>query len=469
MKLSNRVITFLDHHAIDYELVYHERTATLAETARVTGIPQGQIARAVILHAHKHLKMAILPADHIIDFDAVMALTGHRMKPAPSTAIGTIFNDCEAGTVPPVSTPYGIESLLDTALLKHSHIYLEPGNHAHLLCLHRDDFLRLHRHALRGEISRPSNKLSSQDESQFVKPNALISDMQIESLRPLAGLKERIASLRSLPAMPHMASNLLRLLNNEEPSIEELAQVIEQDPSLAAQVVRYARSPYFSYQGEIESVEDAIKSVLGFDMVLNMALGLATSRSFNNPSEGALGLNAFWRHAVYSATLCQLTARELPANLGIKPGMAYLAGLLHNIGFLLMGHVLKPEFYLLNKVVGANPDIPVTLIEKRVLGITHGQIGAWLMRAWNMPGELLVAVREHHNEYYHGQYAGYANLVQLIDHLLKGYEIGDAASAELPTKLLNNLGLNEEQVRDLAIHILEDETVLQNMAAQLAA
>lgn len=303
--------------------------------------------------------------------------------------------------------------------------------------------------------------------------------MQQASEHPiLAGdVRRRIEEVYELPPMPEMARRVLDLRRNPDASIADLAGIVELDPSLAAQVVRYAASPFYAYHGKIGSIHDAITRVLGFDMVMNMALGLATGKSFQNPCDGPLGLQAFWRHAVYTATLVQALARRMSPKTRPQPGMVYLAGLLHNFGFLLLGHLFPPEFKLLNKLVAANPESPVTALEKCVLGMGqaqnllemgHAQIGAWLMQAWHMPEEIVVTLHEHHNPAYTGDHAIFPHLVMVADHVLKGREIGDAPDGLLPPLSLEVVGLSEDIVLEVATQLFEDSSSLDMMAHQLA-
>lgn len=294
----------------------------------------------------------------------------------------------------------------------------------------------------------------------------------------LAGeIRRRIEQVYELPPMPEMARRVLQLRNNPEASITDLASIVELDPSLAAQVVRYAASPFYAFRGKINSIHDAITRVLGFDMVMNMALGLATGKSFQNPCDGPLGLHAFWRHAVYSATLVQALAKRMPPASRPQPGVVYLAGLLHNFGFLLLGHLFPPEFKLLNKLVAAHPESPVTALEKCVLGMGqaqnllemgHAQIGSWLMQSWQMPEEIIITLREHHNPAYAGDHAVFPHLIMVADHVLKGRDIGDAPDAGLPPVSLETIGLEEETVLEIADQLFEDCTSLDIMARQLA-
>lgn len=126
-------------------------------------------------------------------------------------------------------------------------------------------------------------------------------------------IRHRIQHLDDLPTIPEAARALLRLRNNPLAGAQDLAAVVEQDPSLAAQIVRYARLSIFGYGGKVTSVQKAVTLVLGFDMALHMALGLAAGNRLNMPEGGRIGREAFWRHAVYSATLMQEFSTAMPA------------------------------------------------------------------------------------------------------------------------------------------------------------
>jgi len=294
----------------------------------------------------------------------------------------------------------------------------------------------------------------------------------------LAGeIQRRIEQIYELPPMPDMARRILALRADPDASSADLVAIVELDPSLAAQVIRYATSPYYGYSGRIESLHDAITRVLGFDLVMNMALGLSTSKTFRNPCAGPLGLEAFWRHAVFTASFVQSVVKRLPAEIRPEPGMAYLAGLLHNFGFLLLGHLFPPEFKLLNKLAAANPNTPITSLEKCVLGMGqaqelldmgHAQIGAWLMQSWGMPEELIVTIREHHHPDYQGEHAVYPQLILLANHLLKRHGIGDAPTPDIPAQTLQLLGLTEASVEASLEQLLDGADMLESMARQLA-
>jgi len=204
-------------------------------------------------------------------------------------------------------------------------------------------------------------------------------------------------------------------------------------------------------------------------MVMNLTFGIATARPFRIPRSSPLGLDTFWRHAVYSAAFTQALSNLLPPLLRPPSGLAYVAGLLHNFGHLLLGHLFRSEFMVLNRIIQKYPDKPLQELEIRVLGTHHGEIGAWLMEAWRLPEELIVAAREHHNIAYQGSHAVYPHLVLIVDRLLKRYDLGHSPETDFPEAILEYLEISEYQILGLANRILESSQDLDAMARQLAA
>lgn len=300
-------------------------------------------------------------------------------------------------------------------------------------------------------------------------PEVSPQDAPASGNSPLLDIRNRIRRLEKLPPMPEMTQKILRLSANPHADVKELVQIVELDPSLAAQVMRYAASPFFSYQGKVDSVQTAVTRVLGYNTVLNLALGATAARAFRIPRNLPLGLDAFWRHAIHSAALVQALSSAVPKEARPPAGLAYLAGLLHNFGHLLLGHMFKQEFLILNKFILKYPDKPIELIEQRVLGTDHAAIGAWLMAAWQLPEEIVIATREHHNQGYQEIHAVYPQLVFLADRLLKRHGLGDACDTVVPQAIFDSLGIGEYQAAAITGRIMEGADGLEQMAASFVA
>lgn len=285
----------------------------------------------------------------------------------------------------------------------------------------------------------------------------------------LASLRQRIESTTDLPAMPEVAQALLRLNSDPNGNINDVVKIIEADPSIAAQVLRYARSAFFGYRGEITSLHQAVTAVLGYGLTIDIALGLSLGKSFSIPSYGSMGLYPFWQHSIYSAALIERMIQIMPRQHRPHPGLGFLGGLLHNFGVLLIAHLFKKEASMLQQIILANQDKSVVELERQVLGTDHMEIGAWLMRSWNLQAEIQVAVAEHHDELYNGVHASYARLSLLADRLLKRHDIGDAESTELPEAILSSLGISVQQAEEQLENIINSAQDLDQLAQQFAA
>ena len=285
----------------------------------------------------------------------------------------------------------------------------------------------------------------------------------------LTNLRQRIESTTELPALPEIARAILRLHSDPDANGKELTSVIETDPSIAAQIMRYARSAFFGYKGEITSLHQAITSVLGFNLTLDIAVGLSLGKSFSIPRSGPMGLDQFWRHSVYSAALIERLIQVMPRQHRPLPGLGFLSGLLHNFGVLLVAHLFKKEAAMLQQIILANRDTPIIDLERQVLGTDHMEIGAWLMRKWNLQAEIEVAVAEHHNEAYRGVHAAYPKLCLVADRLLKRYRLGDGDSTEVPEEVLESLGISIEDAEGILEMIMIASEELDELAEQFAA
>jgi len=448
-----------------YEIISHPPTRTLEETAQATGVPINSFARTILLKDERGLVMAIVPVSHVLDFRSLRQLLGRNsLELARPDDFAESFRGCERHSYPPLGDLFGYEMVIDDSFFDNDKYYFEPGTHTILLGVEGRQCSVLYEKAQKGNISYPMD--------------ALLKTTTPIHYTPSHEPRRRLGKVYSLPLIPEVASEILDLRRQADASVDDLANLIGRDPCVADQIIRYACSPLFGYRGKVDSVRDAISRVLGFEMVMNQALGISIGRTFENPREGPIGLREFWRHATYCAASVQLLSGILPVTIRPQGSMAYLAGLMHNFGFLLLGYLFQQEFYLLNKLASANPGKSIHELEKRVLSngrsddalmMNHAEIGAWLLQAWDLPDEIVVAAREHHNTTYMGSHDVYVRLLIVTNNILKRHGIGDAASESVPVNLLYKLRITEAQAVEVIESVIESGDSLNEMAAQMAA
>lgn len=424
---------------------------TFEATLTLAGVSLNNAVKAVLLKSDEVTLMAIIRADQTLDPEAINRLFQREFVFCSISDIHTLMPTCDPLALPPLADAYGLQAIMDSSIDGMGAITFASGVPGLLVSGSEEDFARLNESAWKGY------------EIVLKAPIAWAADTSRERMR------RKVQGLSELPAMPGIAGELIRLKNNPYAHASELAAVIEQDPSLSAQLLRYATSPLHGYQGKLESVEQAIVKVLGMDFVEDIALGLALGKAFNNPKEGPLGLKVFWQHAVYCAALTQALCSRIEFSRRPSPGLGYMAGLLHNIGILLLGHLFPSQFDRLNEALRLHPEADPRDLELDILGVSHTDLGRWLMDAWELPREATEAVSEHHNPDHTGDYAVYANLVYIANALLQRNGIGDGERCDIPTEMLQRYGLDEVQLEAALSAVLSDQEGLALMAGKMAA
>ncbi|GGC80893.1 HDOD domain-containing protein [Marinobacter halophilus] len=456
MALSDKLANFLTLKGIHYQQIEIEPVANLDAAVLASGQSQRNFMQPTLLIDINGVVMAVHRFDSTLDLDAVHQFTGRRLQPLTARQTARLFGDCDPGFVPPVGGAWDLSVLVDEDVVKAEQVLFSAGTNHCLIGMNGRAF----RLALAG-----------------AREAHLVIRGQSNGSRGALTLDEvadKLQKLYRLPPMPALALRILKLTTNSEATARELAELIEFDPSMTAQIMRYARSALFNYPGQINSVQEAVTRVLGFDRVAHIAMGIASVRAFDVPRSGMLGMDNFWRHSLYCAFLCQ----NLAARLGRDKGLAYLCGLLHNFGLLLVGHLFPLEFQELNALREINPEASMHSLEQEVFGhgdrqdilaVGHGAIGGILHRLWQLPEPVIKAAGMHQTPGYHGEHEDYVLMVQLANAMLKKQGIGDEFNPDDIQALTEALGLEPATLDLVQQEIQQVASDLDVLASSLAS
>ena len=468
MNLPDIVQNYLDHRHLPYRLIACPSGQTLTQIAEGLAIPLRWMARVVLLKDASGLVMAILPCSHILDFSILCRLLRRDLEPLYGAEPAHFFQShgCAAGTYPPLPEAFGVPALVDKSLDGNNGggIHFDSGSGDLLICMRGADFRALLAQSRWEQFAVPLDHLDAVMSQSALTPDYLVS---FTNRYTPTRLRQSIETITELPVMPQTAQNIVALRANPDATVVDILRIVEQDPSLAAQVVYWARSPLHGHPGPVDSLETAITRILGLENTLNLLLGSCASRTFQIPADGPVGLQNFWRNSVYCAALVGELVKLLPESVAVKPGLAYLSGLLHNFGYLALGHLFPARFFLFNRFLAVNRHLPLGVLERYVLGVEHWSIGAWLMQAWSMPEEVIAAVRWHHHEDCTQPHAEYSNLVLIADRLLHYVGMGEENNDRLPALAMFTLGLTREQAMEALARVQTSMTDLDALSEML--
>jgi HD-like signal output (HDOD) protein/nitrogen-specific signal transduction histidine kinase len=205
-------------------------------------------------------------------------------------------------------------------------------------------------------------------------------------------LLAKIETSRSLPTLPHILLQLIDICNQEEKGIRDLSKVINKDPTISERLLRLVNSAYYSLKQKISSIDQALL-LLGMDAVKNIAISSSVYQVFHRPGrKSGFNLKLFWWHSLSCGTL----ARRLAIRIQYpSPDEAFLAGLMHDIGKIVLWNNFEQEYEQILQT--SNYRTEPLLEGEQAFGLGHAEAGAWLIRRWDLHSFMPDAVLYHHD------------------------------------------------------------------------
>lgn len=207
-------------------------------------------------------------------------------------------------------------------------------------------------------------------------------------------IKRAILKIANLPSQPGLYNQLVAELNKPEVNLEYVASVIAQDISMTAKILQLVNSAYFGLAREVKEVAQAV-FYLGVETIRDLAFSVQLFSQFDQALIERSGLGSLWDHSLRVASCSRAIAATTITDKKVIAG-AFTAGLLHDIGKLILG-TTSPGFYsTLNTLKLDNPT-QYLIRERNEFGSTHADIGAYLLGSWGLPQEIINAVLTHHS------------------------------------------------------------------------
>lgn len=265
-----------------------------------------------------------------------------------------------------------------------------------------------------------------------------------------------------LPSMPMVATKVMQLIEDEKVTVDELAKVVSSDPAMAARIMKISNSAYYGCQRQIQTLPGAIM-LLGFNTLKSLVI-VASVKEVFKPS--GLMENMLWEHSFGAGLAARIIAKETRA---VNPEEAFLAGLLQDIGKIILYHHDRQKFQLIIERY-YNEGILFEEAEKAVYPFSHSKLGGYVLKKWNLPEVMVTAVTHHHTFDFPDPTDSYqcnmTAIASLADQFCIKLGIGERMPQEdlnladsLAVKLLElDAGLLEQLLEDFAQHYEQNKS-----------
>lgn len=439
----------LQRHAVAYQL----RQASEAGSV-------SQRVEACLLSDDQGMVLTLIPSDHLLDLRQLQQLTRRELQPLRDKQLQQILAHYQLNCLPGLPKLVDAPCIIEQQLLNEPRVWMPSGLSGWWLELDRKALSALSASATAASFAVSLSSIPCIAEDPEQDPQDIRTAVgNFTALR----MRQRLEETIEIPPLPTTAQRIMALRVNPDVTVEQLTDVVETDPSLAAQVVSWASSSFYAATGKVRSVEDAIVRVLGFELVINLSIGLSLGRTFSLPKDAPERTTPYWEQSIYAAAVIEGLARAMPGNRRPELGLNYLAGLLHNFGYLVLAYIFPPYFQLICRHMEANPHVPAWVVDQHLLGVSRDQIGSWLMRYWDMPAEICTAIRYQHDPDFQGEHHLYANLTYLTLATLRERGIGSGPQMPIPETLLDRLGLTADDTRQAVDKVLDARDALRKL------
>ena len=201
-----------------------------------------------------------------------------------------------------------------------------------------------------------------------------------------------IDKVTALPTVPHVLLHVNKMLQNEDVSVKEMANIIESDQVITSRILKLVNSAFYGFRSRIVEIPQAVM-ILGFNTVRNAVAAVSLIDLFHMKEKyDGFDIQDLWKHSISVAVTskCLAQSTRLPI-----PDDCFVAGLLHDIGKLVMAEYLQDTFREVLKSTHED-DISFLEAERRISSVDHAMIGGYLTQKWQFPQRLVDTIIYHH-------------------------------------------------------------------------
>ncbi len=254
-------------------------------------------------------------------------------------------------------------------------------------------------------------------------------------------MRRRVEKVISLPTLPGIVTRITQMVDDPNATASEIGKEIEQDQVLSAKVLKLVNSGFYGFSQPISTISHAMV-LLGFNVVKTLVLSTAVLDMMANSMVG------LWHHSLACARSCGIIGRHLDM---ADPEEISVTGLLHDLGKIVLEEHMKAEFDQIADLVQERNALCYE-VEEEVLGITHANVGGWLLQKWQLPSQLVDPIMFHHKFHPSRANAERTAVVHLADILVRSEGYGSGGDRRIPVaseEAVSLLNLKERDFQEI--------------------
>jgi putative nucleotidyltransferase with HDIG domain len=276
-----------------------------------------------------------------------------------------------------------------------------------------------------------------------------------------------LSNISEMPTLPTIMANIMKVTDDPKSGTDDLTKILKFDPALSTKILKVSNSAFYAQVMPVTSISRSIM-VIGFNEIKNIAISAVIIKSFPKNSKIAhFDLKELWKHSLGTAFGAKLIAEKIG---GVSPDDAFIAGLLHDIGKVIISQFLPKYFQIIYHYVSS---LKLTMYEceKEILGETHSVVGEWLCKMWKLPEIVRLSVGKHHTPVlsdllFSKEIITSVNIVALSNSITKLLKIGsggnDVSTVKINPEVIQYLNLNSEDLKKIMLDISKTKSAIDS-------
>lgn len=209
-------------------------------------------------------------------------------------------------------------------------------------------------------------------------------------------LKRIVSNMKSIPTLPKLFTELTELLESEKSSFQEIAAIVKKDVGVSAKILQLVNSAFFGLRHRVDDIHRAV-TYLGIDTIKSIIITTDVFSQFDEHEVSFFKINELYEHSfrvgIISGKL--ITAGKADKEMADS---TFMCGMLHDIGKMVLIKNCKNEYEQIFNKLEDGKQSPIEL-EKKYFGLTHAEVGGYLVQVWGLSDDIIKAVQRHHNVY----------------------------------------------------------------------